>query len=129
MIPNSFAQQFQQPSQFQRGTPGQPQPWGGQPLRAIDPNLQSPVTPAQPLAAGGLAAGGNPQYNPLLGAMPPQNAPEGMPGQPPTMMPPPYNPLAPGMPQAGSLPANMQANPNGYAQMMQRGMQNMPSQF
>jgi hypothetical protein len=37
---------------------------------------------------------------------------------------------APGLPQGNQLPANMQTDPNGYAQMMQRyGMQNMPSQL
>jgi hypothetical protein len=33
-----------------------------------------------------------------------------------------------GTPQGSQLPANMQTDPNGYAQMMQR-MQSQPSQF
>ena len=134
MIQNSFAQQFHppvgpdmrppMPGQVGAlpGAPGLPQQPSGLP-----PQSQGQMLPLQPI---GMSQGS---------MMPPAqlNSMTPMPYQPqmgPDMRPPmPGQPMQAGTlgtPQGSQLPANMQTDPNGYAQMMQRyGMQNMPSQL
>ena len=125
MIANSFAQQFQrQPYPAAVGPdmrPVQPQgPTASLPSFPASPGLPTGVT-QQPV---GIPQGPMmPQSNTMaLGSYQPPVGPDMRPQMPGQSL------QAPGMPQGNQLPANMQTDPNGYAQMMQR-MQSQPSQF